>query len=386
MTPFVFVNYRVRDQSGYATLLHRELNRRFGASTAFLAASSLDGGADFRREIFDNLRQCKVLLAVIGSGWDAGTPKDHDWVHKEIAEALTAGIRVVPVLIDDAELPGTASLPPALHSLAITQYVRIRHYTIDADLDHLAAVLRRTVPELTHQQHAESARPHPASSFTLMAPAHQCRIGILPGDIRRVQSADIWVNSENTDMQMARISEFSVSAIIRYLGAHRDEAGNVLHDVIAEELKARVPHRPVVPGTTVITTAGALSTSNGVRHIIHVATVQGEPGDGYGQVRDIGGCVRNALARATALADDDPAVRSILFPLFGVGVGGAPVDPTVRVMVSAVIDFLVHDTGTKLTDILFLAFTDQERRSLERVLRAAPLVPHGINDSSDGGR
>jgi O-acetyl-ADP-ribose deacetylase (regulator of RNase III) len=191
-----------------------------------------------------------------------------------------------------------------------------------------------------------------------------------------VTSIDVWVNSENTDMQMSRITEFSVSAIIRYLGAERDEAGHITRDLVADELTATVgTRRPVAAGTAVVTSAGALRASNGVRHVIHVAAVQGEPGDGYRQVRDAGGCVRNALAQADRLAEDDPATRTILFPLLGVGVGGGALEPTVRAMLVAVVDFLRQHRDTKLTGIYLLAFTDEERVVLDDALRNLPLTP-----------
>jgi len=53
---------------------------------------------------------------------------------------------------------------------------------------------------------------------------------IISGDIRNVTGIDVWVNSENTEMQMARFFDRSVSSVIRYLGAVRDEAGHVLKD------------------------------------------------------------------------------------------------------------------------------------------------------------
>jgi hypothetical protein len=49
-------------------------------------------------------------------------------------------------------------------------------------------------------------------------------IGIVTGDLFRVRCAEVWVNSENTAMRMARVDEFSVSAIIRYQG----DAGTTL--------------------------------------------------------------------------------------------------------------------------------------------------------------
>lgn len=386
--PLVFVNYRVRDQPGYATLLHRELVRHFGAHNVFLAASSLRAGDNYTREIFESLRQCEVLLAVIGPQWcgsngtaagQAGDP-DRDWVYREIAEAFAAGIRVVPVLIEEAELPRSTALPPALAALATTQYVRLRHYTVEADLAHLVGLLRRTVPALGECSSDAAVVAGSRSLYALASPVRRCLIGVIPGDIRRVTSVDIWVNSENTDMQMSRITEFSVSAIIRYLGAERDEAGHIVQDLVADDLTARVGgHRPVAAGTAVATTAGALTATNGVRHVIHVAAVQGEPGDGFRQVRDVGGCVRNALTRATCVAEHDPETRTILFPLLGVGVGGAPLEPTVRAMLFAMIDFLAQNHGTKLTRIFFLAFTDHERDVLDRALREAPLVPVGVD-------
>lgn len=54
------------------------------------------------------------------------------------------------------------------------------------------------------------------------------RIGIVIGDLRNVDFVDIWVNSENVDMQMSRFHERSVSGLIRYEGAQRDQAGRVI--------------------------------------------------------------------------------------------------------------------------------------------------------------
>lgn len=376
--PIVFVNYRVQDQPGYATLLHHELVRHFGAHNVFLAASSLRPGDNYTRAIIENLRRCEILLAIIGPRWsrsDELTGSDRDWVYREITEALAAGLRVIPVLLEEAVLPRAAELPPAIASLATTQYVRLRHYTVDADLNYLVDLLRQSVPALGESIVDASVGEAPLS-FSLADPVRRCRIGIVAGDIRRVTSVDIWVNSENTDMQMPRVTESSVSAIIRYLGAERDEAGHVIRDLIADDLNTRIgARRPVAAGTAIATTAGELTTSNGVQHIIHVAAVQGEPGDGYRQVRDISGCVRNTLTQATRLAKQDLRTRTILFPLLGVGVGRAPLEPTVHAMLRGAIDFLTQHHDTKLTGIYFLAYTDREHNVLDHELRSLPLVP-----------
>lgn len=355
--PSVFVNYRVLEQPGYATLLHRELALAFGADRVFLASRSLRAGDDFVEEVFSQLRRSQVLLAVIGPRWldhtgDPGT----DWVLREITEAFALGIRVVPVLVEDAELP--TDLPAGVEALTRCQYVRLRHYSVDSDIAALVTHLRGII----------AARP-PASVFRLER--SRCLIGITAGSIRWVHDCDVWVNSENTDMRMARHTDFSVSAIIRYWGSLRDETGRITRDLVADELEALVaPRRPVAPGTALVTGPGALADTNNVRYVVHVAAVQGEPGAGYRQVSDIGGCVTTALTRVEPLG-----VRSILFPLLGTGGAGADVTHTARMLVRAAVHHVERHPETPLERISFLAYDDHERLALEEAARMLPLVP-----------
>ncbi|BBH69568.1 hypothetical protein ACTI_62530 [Actinoplanes sp. OR16] len=202
-----------------------------------------------------------------------------------------------------------------------------------------------------------------------------CVIGIRPGRILRVHDADIWVNSENTDMEMARFNEFSISGIIRYHGARRDAAGHVVQDTIAGELAGAVGgHRPVAPGAAFVTGPGALAGTHAVRRIIHVAAVQGEPGAGFRQVRQVGACVANALALAERLAADDPGIRTILFPLLGAGMAGSSVPGTAAELVAAAVDHLESTPATHLTGIRFLAYRDTEQAALAEALSTHPAL------------
>jgi O-acetyl-ADP-ribose deacetylase (regulator of RNase III) len=146
---------------------------------------------------------------------------------------------------------------------------------------------------------------------------------VVSGSIRRVRFAEVWVNPENTDMEMPRITEFSISAIIRYGGARLDQAGRVTEDLIADELAAAVgQRRPVAPGTAVVTGAGRLTETHNVHFVIHVAGVQGEPGAGFRQIRNIGDCVTNALDQADRLTRTGHQASTVLVPVLGVGMGG----------------------------------------------------------------
>jgi hypothetical protein len=265
--PNVFINFRGRDQAGYAALLDRELSDRFGAGAVFLSSRSIVPGADFVTEILANLRESKVLLAIIGPDWlmygHPGGPDDIvgpddtvDWVHREIAEALLDGVRVIPILVEGAPMPAEADLPKDIAGLSRRQYLRLHHRNIPYDIARILEEVGRFVPVPARNP----AGHHVAAQgdlglFRLVGPgAPICHIGVITGSIRYVRSAAIWVNSENTDMQMSRFTEFSISAIIRYWGADRDPAGRVLRDVIGEELAARVgEHRPVAPGAAFVT-------------------------------------------------------------------------------------------------------------------------------------
>lgn len=220
---------------------------------------------------------------------------------------------------------------------------------------------------------AEPARPATRPTTFAMAGGPGCVLGIRPGRILRVHDIDIWVNSENTDMEMARFMEFSISSIIRYNGARRGDGGHVVEDVIADEL-ARVvgARRPVAPGAAFVTGSGALADSHAVRRIIHVAAVHGEPGAGFQQIRHVGACVGNALSHAERLAAEDEAIRTILFPMLGNGVAGAAVTPTAAELVAAAVEHLEATPGTLLRGIYFLAFTDAERDALTQALETHP--------------
>jgi O-acetyl-ADP-ribose deacetylase (regulator of RNase III) len=167
-------------------------------------------------------------------------------------------------------------------------------------------------------------------------------------------------------MRMSRFEEYSVSAIIRYLGARRDAAGYVVQDTIAEDLSQQLAGwTSVAPGTAVVTGSGELARSNGVRLIVHVAAVQGEPGEGYRVVRDVGQCVTNALRRLEDLnvgSTEEAPVRSALFPLLGTGEGGGDLITTVPALLGAALDHLGSVPEPTVRTVYCLAYTEQELR------------------------
>lgn len=180
------------------------------------------------------------------------------------------------------------------------------------------------------------------------------------GNLSEIKDVKVWVSSENTNMQMARFYDGSVSAMIRYKGSRRDSSGHPVDDVIADELAAQSPAGTVVPTAVFSTTAGELLGTNNVERIYHVAAVQGVPGEGYRPVPNIRACVTAVLDQ---LDIDQPAFDTILFPLLGLGT--AQGDDGI---VHGLIEAAAAHPGTTATKVYFLA---RNLRGLRLCLAAA---------------
>lgn len=154
--PDVFINYRTGDEESAATMIARELARRFGTDRVFFASNSIEPGRRFPVELVKAVEGCEALLAVIGPRWAEvrgadGRPAleaDQDWTRREIQTALDRGVLVIPVLVGKATRIDRAVLPEDLSELADCQYRRFDHRNADADLTALGDDLARLLPEL----------------------------------------------------------------------------------------------------------------------------------------------------------------------------------------------------------------------------------------------
>jgi O-acetyl-ADP-ribose deacetylase (regulator of RNase III) len=196
------------------------------------------------------------------------------------------------------------------------------------------------------------------------------KVGLITGDIRDVHGIDVWVNSENTNMQMARFYESSISGIIRYCGARKDAVGYVKDDLIADELKRVMrTESHVQPGTVLVTSPGVLLQSNGVKKIFHVASVQGEVGYGYKPVSDIARCVKNCLNHANSNEFKGFGLSTMLFPLMGAGRAQGDLNETAQKLIQAAIAYQEHTKDSTMEEIYFLAWTNAELEICQRLLQ-----------------
>lgn len=162
----VFINYRGDDSRGMSELLDRDLTAAFGREQVFLDCYSIPLGAAWDRELLERVRGCRVLLVLIDRDWlaPAGERRiddPEDWIRREIAEAIAAGVRVVPVLIDDAQLPSEDQLPADIRTLAHSQGMAVRRRHTRYDVDVLIRRLREVEPTLAAPPAARGAEHGP---------------------------------------------------------------------------------------------------------------------------------------------------------------------------------------------------------------------------------
>ena len=165
----IFISYRRDDTEGYAGRLFQDLCERFGKDSVFMDVAGIEPGRDFRRVIEQQVASCGVLLAVIGKAWlsvadERGKQRlndPHDFVRLETASALKRDIPVIPVLVQQAEMPRAEQLPDDLKDLAFRNSVELTHARWDSDVELLIAALKRYV-DPSGPTSAPSPSPHTA--------------------------------------------------------------------------------------------------------------------------------------------------------------------------------------------------------------------------------
>jgi tetratricopeptide (TPR) repeat protein len=141
----IFLSYRRDDSRADARSIYQGLQRKFTKDRLFMDVDTIQLGRDFRHSLNENLKDCSVLIAVIGPNWLDARDKDgkrrlddeEDYVRREIADALARKILVVPVLIDRTAMPTATALPNNLEGLAYCQAAYLRHESFSHDLDLL---------------------------------------------------------------------------------------------------------------------------------------------------------------------------------------------------------------------------------------------------------
>jgi SIR2-like domain/TIR domain len=147
----VFISYRRSDAPSASRQLAEALKLRFGPEEVFFDTRDVAAGTEWRSDAVRRVQESDVVLAVIGPHWAAAAeervhrskldPAAEDVVRLEIETAFAHGRIVIPVLVDDAEMPAREGLPRPFRPLVDVQAQMLHHASWDRDVEALGNAL-----------------------------------------------------------------------------------------------------------------------------------------------------------------------------------------------------------------------------------------------------
>jgi hypothetical protein len=257
--PGIFISYRREDTAGHAGRIFDRLRETFGRDKVFMDVAAIEPGVDFVEAIDRAVGSCDVLLVIIGKQWlschDAAgrnrldDPKD--FIRLETASALRRNIRVIPVLVQGATMPGEGDLPDDLKKLARRQAAEISDSHWDASFERLIETLQKLLSEA-----AKPAQPGTAEAPNAPTPSEEKRAPPTPVPLPLRPHRRTWIISAIAAVAVALAGLlFMIGpdrvAVPDLLGLSRDEAAARLEQ--ANLRPGEVRHRPAErpPGSVI---------------------------------------------------------------------------------------------------------------------------------------
>ncbi len=188
----IAISYRREDSLPITGRLYDRLQVEFGRGKVFMDFDSIPYGVDFREHIKEMIDQSKVLVAMIGPDW-VGKRKHRerriddptDFVRIEIAYALNRDLPIIPVLVNNAQMPGAAQLPKEIEGLAFRNALTLDvgidfHHHAERLVVAINRILTKSVPIPTVIQEAQAAPPPSTPPTQASPPPAEITLKALP--------------------------------------------------------------------------------------------------------------------------------------------------------------------------------------------------------------
>ena len=117
------MSYPEREDALFQRLL-QILREAFGEAQIAMMAQ-IRRGQKTADTVMAAVNSCDVLVAVIGDRWTHQIARSESLSRLEIEAALNLGKRVLPVLLEDADLPRATQLPRSIRRLVVIQSLRL---------------------------------------------------------------------------------------------------------------------------------------------------------------------------------------------------------------------------------------------------------------------
>ncbi len=120
----VFISYRRADTEAIAGRIYDRLKQHFDEGNIFFDVNAIQYGTNFSTRIANALARSRCILTVIGPNWVGREASGScliadpdDWVRREVEIALQHGVRILPLLVQGAQMPSSKEVPSSIQAL-----------------------------------------------------------------------------------------------------------------------------------------------------------------------------------------------------------------------------------------------------------------------------
>lgn len=162
----IFISYRRSDSAGHTGRLADDLSEALEGPALFRDIEAIEAGEDFVDALARAVGECAVMLVVMGPAWATVTTADGqrrlhqpgDFVRREVEAALARDVRVIPVLVHEAQMPDAADLPESLQPLLRRNAYSISDRRWKYDIGQLIELLTK-IPGVTRRASGATSMP-----------------------------------------------------------------------------------------------------------------------------------------------------------------------------------------------------------------------------------
>lgn len=147
----IFISYRREDSGAAAGRLYDFLSKKIDKKSIFKDIHNINYGKDFKNEIKAAIDESDIVLVIIGRYFITDENrlfKEDDYVRYEISYALRRKRIVIPVLVNDANMPNSNNFPAVLKGFSTINGPKLRNEKWTKDCDDFFHFLKRLSQKL----------------------------------------------------------------------------------------------------------------------------------------------------------------------------------------------------------------------------------------------
>jgi len=148
----LFISYRKDDCADMASRIQSKLKTDNPMARVFLDSTLMKGGEKFTEQIKEEIANSDVLLLLVGNYWNTDMSRrrlfdSKDILRREISWAIKKGVSIIPILINNTEMPSSRMLPEEIREVIQLHAERIRSSKFEEDYGHLLSTLMRILTD-----------------------------------------------------------------------------------------------------------------------------------------------------------------------------------------------------------------------------------------------